>query len=197
MFNFKKKVHFIQVNDFLYKEFEELFFPIQKMLLTKDAANFKLSNIATNAILYELFFFFIYTIHTSEEYTNDEYLEDLFKRFLSFFKPSLKLEINEYTKRFSEIDEVMNFAVTHAQNSGGVGSAIVGFIVHKLPDSILNEITITRDDELEKMFGVEVGEGKNDDIFIYLPLLIGVLVGEMNIRFAKDIENYFKKHKMS
>lgn len=154
MFNFKKKVHFNQFNDFLYKEFEELFFPIQKILLTKDAANFKLSNMATNAILYELFFFFIYTIHTSEEYTNDEYLEDLFKRFSSFFKPPLKLEIDEYTKRFSEIDEVMNFAVTHAQNSGGVGSAIVGFIVHKLPDSILNEIIITRDDELEKMFGV-------------------------------------------
>lgn len=197
MFNFKKKVHFTKVNDFLYKEFEELFFPLEEMLLTKDAANFKLSNKAVTAILYELFFFFIYTIHTTEQYTNDEYLEDLFKRFSSFFKPPLKLETNEYTKRFPEIDEVMNFAVTHAQNSGGMGSAIVGFILHNLPDSILNEITITRDDELEKIFEVKVEDGKNNDIFIYLPMLTGMLVGEMNIRFAKDIEKYFKRHKIS
>jgi hypothetical protein len=195
MFNFKK-VHFTKVNDFLYKEFEELFFPIEEMLSTKDAANFKLSNKAVTAILYELFFFFIYTIYTTEQYKNDEYLKDLFKRFSSFFKPPLKLEINEYTKRFSEIDEVMKVAVTHAQNSGGIGGAIIGFILYNLPDSILDEITITRDDELEKMFGVEVEDGKNNDIFIYLPMLTGVLFGEMNIRFAKDIENYFKKHKI-
>ena len=90
----------------------------------------------------------------------------------------------------------MNFAVTHAQNSGGIGGAIIGYILHNLPDSILSEITITRDDELEKMFGVTVEEGKNNDIFIYLPTLTGVLFGEMNIRFAKDVENYFKKHKI-
>ncbi len=146
--------------------------------------------------MYELLFFYIYTLHTTEQYKKDEYLDDLFKRFSSFFKPPLKLEVNEYNKRFSEIDDVMHFAVTHAQNSGGIGSAIIGYTLHILPKSALNEITIIRDEELERMFDVEVEEGKYNDIFTYLPMLTGVLFGEMNIRFAKEIENYFKKHKI-
>lgn len=197
MFGIKKKVHFTKANDFLFKKFEELFFPLQEALSTKEAANFQLSNKAVTAILYEFLFFFIYTLHTTEQYKNDEYLDDLLKRFASFFKPPLKLEANEYSKRFAEIDEVMNLAVTHAQNSGGIGSATLTRILCNLPDSTLNEITITRDDELEKMFGVEFEEGKNNDIFVYLPMLTGILFGEVIIRFAKDIESYFAKHKIA
>lgn len=196
MFGIRKKVHFTKANDFLYKKFEELLFPLKEALSTKEAANFQLSEKAVITILYEFLFFFIYTLHTTEQYKNDEYLDDLLKRFSSFFKPPLKLETDEYNKRFAEIDEVMNFAITHAQNSGGIGSAILTYILQKLPDSTLSEITITRDDELEKMFGVEVEEGKNNEIFTYLPMLTGTLFGEMNIRFAKDIESYFKKHKI-
>ena len=42
---------------------------------------------------------------------------------------------------------------------------------------------------------------KTDDgktkILVYLPMLIGILFGEMNTIFAKDAESYFKKHKIA
>lgn len=91
----------------------------------------------------------------------------------------------------------MHFALTHAQNSGGIGGAILTHIIHKLPDATLNEIIITRDNELEKMFGIRVEEGENNEILPYLTILIGMLFGEMNIRFAKDVESYFNKHKIT
>lgn len=196
MFGIKKKIHFIKTNDFLYQKIEELFFHIQEALSIKDAANFKLSDKAVSAILYEYLFFLIYTLHTIGQYKNNEHLDDLLKRFSSFFKPQLKLKSNEYNKRFPEINETMNFAVMHVQNSGGMGSAILTRILYDLPDSILNEITITRDDELEKMFGIDLEEGKINEIFVYLPMLTGILFGEMNIKFAKDAEIYFKNHKI-
>jgi len=201
MFGIKKKVHFTKANDFLHQKIEELFFLMQEALLTKEAANFKLSDKAVSAILYEYLFFLIYTLHTTEQYKSNEHLDDLLKRFTSFFKLPLKLESNEYDKRFPEIDEVMDFAVTHAQTSGGIGSAILTYILHNLSDSILNEITITRDNKLEKMFGVnlvgsDIEDGKTK-ILVYLPMLIGILFGEMNTIFAKDAESYFKKHKIA
>ncbi|NCF75323.1 MAG: hypothetical protein GWO87_02455 [Xanthomonadaceae bacterium] len=187
-------IDFIKVNDFLYKKFEELFFPLEEFFGNVD--NIKLSNRAINNILYELFFFFIYTIHSSGKYSNDMHLKDLFQRFSSFFKSPLNLKIEDYADRFSEIDETMKLALMHAQNSGGVGGAMVGFAIHKLPDSLLNEIIIDRDNNLEKLFNIDVDSDTKEDIFIYLPLIFGLMVGEMNIKFAKDVENYFKKNKV-
>ena len=208
MFGNEKKVHFTEVNDFLYKEFEELFFPLQEALSTKEAANFQLSKKVVTEILYEFLFFFIYTVHGTEKYKIDEYLDDLLKRFSSFFKPPLKLESDEYNKRFAKIDETMTIAFKNAKNSGGIGNAILYKILNDLPDSIFNEISITKDDELEKMWckmGIEVdelekivktgGNKKKNDALIYLPLLAGIAFGEMNIRFA-NIKNSFDPAKI-
>ena len=193
MFGIKKKIHFTQANDFIYKTLEELFFPLEKML--KSSSNIKISDDTIKIILYEIFFFFIYAIHTTEKYKEDEYLEDLLKR-ISFFRP-LDLKAEDYNKRFSEINEVMKFAISYAKTNGGIGSTIVGYAIDKLPSSALDKIEIIRDKEIEeKIFGVDVGSDKKDQISIYIPVLSGLFVGETYVRFAKEIENYFKKHKI-
>lgn len=192
MFGIKRKVEIEEANNFFYEKITKALEALE-ILDTDEAENFDISKKAIKKIQYEYLFYLIYVLHTTEKYTEDSYLEDLLEKISDFFDKKIKLE--EYTERFSKIDDVMAEVMSNAQNSGGIGAGIISSIIYEFDEEELNEIKIVRNKELEDMIGIDLENSDYPIIVVsYLSFLTGTIFGESLISFSKEVEGYFKKY---